>query len=90
MSAVTRGNGAALRENTVLPGEHVSESVFFGYPKHFGGFKERHTTAEADLRVPVGDHVSSFRLAGRLSEEQRPSNQPGASESICDARKPQS
>lgn len=42
----------------------------FAFPKRFKGFKDRDEAAEANLGVPVGGHVSSFRLAGRLSGEQ--------------------
>ena len=55
-SEIERG---ALRENTVLPGEHVGGAVFFATPSHYQ--KDYGTgKLEAVLRVPVGDYVFEF------------------------------
>jgi len=55
-SDIERG---ALRENTVLPGEVVSGSVFFAAPKHYDRDYQK-GKLEAVLRVPVGDCVFEF------------------------------
>ena len=48
-----------LRENTVLPGEHVGGVIFFGNPKHYG--RDYGTgKLESVLNVPVGDYVFEF------------------------------
>jgi len=50
---------AALRENTVLPGEEVRGSVFFAPPKHYK-IDYQNGKLETVLRVPVGDYVFEF------------------------------
>ena len=50
----------ALRENTVLPGEDVSGSVFFAVPKHYGKYYRYKGKLETVLRVPVSDYVFEF------------------------------
>lgn len=50
---------AALRENTVLPGEEVGGSVFFAAPKNY--LKDYHKgKLETNLRVPAGDYIFEF------------------------------
>ena len=39
---------SSLRENTVLPGEQVSGSVFFAFPKGFKGFKNQNPNSYAN------------------------------------------
>jgi len=55
-SDIERG---ALRENTVLPGEDVSGSVFFAAPKHYDRDYQK-GRLETVLRVPVRDYVFEF------------------------------
>jgi hypothetical protein len=50
---------AALRENTVLPGESVGGSVFFAAPKHYQK-DYQNGKLENVLRVPVGNYVFEF------------------------------
>jgi hypothetical protein len=48
-----------LRENTLVPGEHVAGAVFFAAPKHYEkDYKTR--KLETLLRVPVGDYMFEF------------------------------